>query len=79
MAFCSKSPINWYSQKRRWDLSPGFEVANYHFDRPIRPGCLYCHSNRAHSIPTSINQYRQPIFDGHAVGCDAATARANFM
>ncbi len=68
--FLFESPINWYSQKRRWDLSPGFEVANYHFDRPIRPGCLYCHANRAHAVPTSINQYRQPIFEGHAIGCE---------
>jgi hypothetical protein len=68
--FLFESPINWYSQKRRWDLSPGFEVANYHFDRPIRPGCLYCHANRVQSVATSINQYRQPIFEGHAIGCE---------
>jgi hypothetical protein len=68
--FLFESPINWYSQKRRWDLSPGFEVANYHFDRPIRPGCLYCHANRTQSVPASINQYRPPIFEGHAIGCE---------
>ena len=68
--FLFESPLTWYSQKRRWDLSPGFAVANYHFDRPIRPGCLYCHSNRVHSVPTSINQYRPPIFEGHAIGCE---------
>jgi Flp pilus assembly protein TadD len=68
--FLFESPINWYSQKARWDLSPGFEVANYHFDRPIRPGCLYCHANRALSVSTSINQYRPPIFEGHAIGCE---------
>ena len=49
--FLFESPITWYSQKRQWDLSPGFEVANYHFDRPIRPGCLYCHANRVESVP----------------------------
>jgi predicted CXXCH cytochrome family protein len=65
-----ESPINWYSQKARWDLSPGFEVINHHFDRPIRPGCLYCHANRAHSVPSSINQYQPPVFAGHAIGCE---------
>ncbi len=68
--FLFESPINWYSQKARWDLSPGFEVINYHFDRPLRAGCLYCHANRAKSIPTSINQYRPPVFEGHAIGCE---------
>ena len=68
--FLFESPITWYSKKKRWDLSPGFEVANYHFDRPIRPACLYCHANRARSVATSINQYRPPIFEGHAIGCE---------
>jgi Flp pilus assembly protein TadD len=68
--FLFESPITWFAQKRRWDLSPGFEVANYHFDRPIRPGCLYCHANRARSVPTSINQFRPPIFEGHSIGCE---------
>jgi Flp pilus assembly protein TadD len=68
--FLFESPITWYSRKQRWDLSPGFEVANYHFDRPIRPGCLYCHANRARAVATSINQYRPPIFEGHSIGCE---------
>jgi predicted CXXCH cytochrome family protein len=68
--FLFESPINWYSQKKRWDLSPGFEVANYHFDRPIRPGCLYCHANRFNPISGPINRYRPPIFEGHAIGCE---------
>ena len=62
--FLFESPITWFSQKRQWGLSPGFEVANYHFDRPIRPGCLYCHANRALSVPEAINQFRPPIFLG---------------
>jgi hypothetical protein len=68
--FLFESPITWFSQKRQWGLSPGFEVANYHFDRPIRPGCLYCHANRAISVPGPINQFRPPIFLGHSIGCE---------
>ena len=68
--FLFESPITWYSQKKRWDLSPGFEVANYHFDRPIRPGCLYCHANRFNPIAGPVNRYRPPIFEGHAIGCE---------
>jgi Flp pilus assembly protein TadD len=65
-----ESPITWYSQKRRWDISPGFETANYHFDRPIRPGCLYCHANLYQAVPASINHYYKPIFEGFAIGCE---------
>ncbi len=35
--FLFESPLTWYSRKQQWDLSPGFEVFNYHFDRPIQP------------------------------------------
>jgi len=68
--FLFESPLTWYSQKRRWDLSPGYEVANYHFDRPVRPGCLYCHANHVESVAGPINRYRPPIFEGHAIGCE---------
>jgi predicted CXXCH cytochrome family protein len=68
--FLFESPMTWYSQKERWGLSPGFEVANFHFDRAIRPGCLYCHANRALPVPGPANRYRPPIFEGHAIGCE---------
>jgi tetratricopeptide (TPR) repeat protein len=68
--FLFQSPLTWYSRKERWDLSPGFEVVNHHFDRPIQPNCLYCHANRAESYSGPVNQYRPPIFQGHAVGCE---------
>jgi predicted CXXCH cytochrome family protein len=65
-----QSPISWYRQKNRWDLSPGYERRNYHFDRPIEPQCLSCHANRAEPVPLSINRYEEPIFRGHAIGCE---------
>ena len=68
--FLFESPLTWYSRKQRWDLSPGFQAFNYHFDRPIQPNCLFCHANRVEAVPGPINQYRSPIFQGHAIGCE---------
>ena len=65
-----ESPISWYSQKKQWDLSPGYDVNNLHFDRPIVPNCLFCHTNRVKPIDHTINQYEQPVFRGHAIGCE---------
>ena len=65
-----ESPISWYSQKKQWDLSPGYEQAGVHFDRPIEPSCLYCHANRVEPIEPSVNRYKEPIFLGHAIGCE---------
>jgi hypothetical protein len=68
--FLFESPLTWYSRKQRWGLSPGFEVSDYHFDRPIQPHCLFCHANRVEPRAGPINEYRQPIFQGHAIGCE---------
>jgi len=41
-----QSPASWFSQSKRWDMSPGFEHdAAPDFDRRIQPECLNCHSN----------------------------------
>jgi hypothetical protein len=65
-----QSPISWYSQKQRWDLSPGYQRRNYHFDRPIEPQCLFCHANHVAPVPLAVNRYQEPIFQGHAIGCE---------
>jgi hypothetical protein len=66
-----ESPITWYSRDRRWNLSPGYEGENNrHFDRPIEPGCLFCHANRVEPVAWSVNHYAEPTFRGHAIGCE---------
>jgi tetratricopeptide (TPR) repeat protein len=65
-----QSPISWYVRQRRWNLSPGYEKQNPHFDRPVVPTCLYCHANRVEPVPGTINQYERPIFRGHTIGCE---------
>jgi hypothetical protein len=63
-----QTPISWFSQEKKWDLSPGFGVALL-TGRAVLPECLFCHANRVHSVEGSVNHYRQPIFDGSAIGC----------
>ena len=65
-----ESPITWYSRKQKWDLSPGYEKDNLHFERFIKPACLFCHSNQFDHVEGTENRYRQPIFRGHAIGCE---------
>jgi tetratricopeptide (TPR) repeat protein len=62
------SPVTWYAD-HGWDLSPGFEVNNSHFNRPIVSECLFCHANRTHHVEGTLNKYEPPIFAGHAIGC----------
>ncbi|MCI0683206.1 MAG: tetratricopeptide repeat protein [Gemmataceae bacterium] len=65
-----QSPITWFPQERRWDLSPSYELRNQHFSRAIAPGCLFCHANQVHHVPDTLNRYRAPIFDGFVIGCE---------
>ena len=66
--FLFQSPIAWYARARRWDLPPGYEKSNRHFERPITSACLLCHSNGAEPVEGTLNRYRPPIFSGHAIG-----------
>lgn len=65
-----QSPITWYPESKRWDISPGYENRHFHFDRPITPDCIFCHSNFADHIEGTVNRYRSPIFKGLSIGCE---------
>jgi Flp pilus assembly protein TadD len=65
-----QSPISWYARAGKWGLSPGYEGGNLHFERPVEPACLFCHSNRVEPVTGTINAYRAPTFRGLAIGCE---------
>jgi Flp pilus assembly protein TadD len=63
-----QTPISWYSLRKGWDLSPGFGPT-LQSGRAVLHDCLFCHSNHAHSEESSVNHYREPVFDGYGIGC----------
>ena len=70
--FLFQSPIAWFAQRGRWDISPGYgefkEQPN--FERAIHADCLFCHTNRVRPVAGTLNRYETPIFQGHAIGCE---------
>jgi hypothetical protein len=68
-SYLFQTPLSWFSQKHVWDLSPSFGPELLP-GRPITAGCLYCHANRTHPRPDTVNGYDAPVFDGHAIGCE---------
>ena len=70
--FLFQSPIAWFAQKGRWDISPGYGefTTRPNFERPIQPDCLFCHTNQFHAVAGTRNRYETPIFQGHAIGCE---------
>jgi hypothetical protein len=67
--FLFQTPISWYSQKKLWDLSPGFREATLP-GRPVVGLCLFCHAHQAQIDEDSENHYQEPIFAGHGIGCE---------
>jgi hypothetical protein len=65
-----QSPISWYTQKGIWDLSPGYQQSNAHFDRAVIAKCLFCHCNQVEPIERTINRYRGSIAQATAIGCE---------
>lgn len=62
-------PITWYSKKKIWDLSPGYEGGqNNRFSREIGSACMQCHVSGFDYIPQSLNRYRSV---GHALACES--------
>ena len=65
-----QSPLSWFAEGPRWDLSPGFDLGNGG-RRAITANCLFCHVDRVEPVPQSVNRYREPLFAGQtAIGCE---------
>src|SRR5262245_18526378 len=64
-----QTPISWFTQKQRWDLSPGFGPSAL-AARVVQASCLFCHVNRALEHPDHPDRFLPPIFAGHAIGCE---------
>ncbi len=68
--FLFQSPITWYPLEKIWDLSPGYETRNMHFNRSVTPACLFCHANFANHVEGTVNRYQTPVFHGLPIGCE---------
>ena len=65
-----QAPLSFYSKAQRWELSPGYELGNSGFNRPILPGCIACHSGRANTLPEGNGHFANPTFSELAIGCE---------
>ena len=64
-----QTPVSWFSEKGIWDLSPGFREG-WRTGRMIQAACLFCHANRVEPVEGTRNRYHEPVFRGHAIGCE---------
>ncbi|MEO1999433.1 MAG: cytochrome c3 family protein [Planctomycetaceae bacterium] len=67
-----ESPITWYADKRKWDLSPGYhENPRQRFNRRVSDGCVQCHSGHAaFTGDGTSNRFEEQPFRELGIGCE---------
>lgn len=65
-----QSPLSWYSARKAWDLSPGYQDDREpDFYRPVTADCLFCHAGAARPRPGTLNRYFDPPFAPASIDC----------
>ncbi len=64
-----QTSISWFTQKQRWDLSPGYGPSVL-AGRVVPASCLFCHANRLREDPERPDRFVAPVFEGHGIGCE---------
>ena len=66
--FLVESPVTWYTAKKSWGMSPGYDQAEHAgFERAIGESCLICHAGQAEPIGGSL--HRMEVKEA-AIGCE---------
>ena len=65
-----QAPLSFYVRPQSWGPSPGYEFTDLGFNRPITPGCIFCHSGRPNPVAASNGQFKSPAFSELAIGCE---------
>jgi predicted CXXCH cytochrome family protein len=70
--FLFESPINWYGQRRVWDMAPAYQQAReMPLNLPALPGCLTCHTSGLQPpLPGTQNKYPSPAFAHAGITCE---------
>jgi tetratricopeptide (TPR) repeat protein len=66
--FITELPLTWYSDQKKWDLSPGYHSNNMRFSRPIVEECMHCHNSFTDYEQLTQNKYNTPL--PHGIGCE---------
>mgnify|MGYP001409921681 CR=1 FL=1 len=65
-----EAPLSYYHNSGIWELSPGYEFADYGFSRPIAARCIFCHSGRPRPVMDRDGLFQDPPFRELAIGCE---------
>jgi hypothetical protein len=65
------SPITWYGQESKWDLSPNYPAGKHpRFERRIRQACVVCHTDRVNVSRENPDQFGIPAVPEPKISCE---------
>ncbi len=66
-----QSPVTYYSQSKRWGVSPGYEAnREMRLNRPVDANCLFCHASQLQPIYGAQNRFADQPFKYGGVSCE---------
>lgn len=70
--FVFESPVNWYADRKMWDMAPGYgNASEIPLNLPALTSCLNCHVSGVRApIDGSENKYATPVFLYSGVTCE---------
>lgn len=70
--FFFEAPINWYGQKRLWDMTPAYQGSKHMpLNLPLAASCLDCHTSHPQApFPGTENKYAEPLISQEGIGCE---------
>jgi hypothetical protein len=55
-------PVSYWTELDGWINSPGYPDGSPHFDKPVVPRCLECHSGYFEAVPQTLNRFNRNSF-----------------
>ncbi len=70
--FFFESPVNWYADRKVWDMAPAYgDAREIPMNLPAYASCLQCHtSGMQPPLKGTENKYSTPLFTQNGVGCE---------
>jgi hypothetical protein len=65
-----EAPLSFYTRTNQWELSPGYEMNDLGFHRPVLPGCIACHTGRSNLLDPTTSRFNGKPFEQTAIGCE---------
>ncbi|MEO5896344.1 MAG: multiheme c-type cytochrome [Vicinamibacterales bacterium] len=70
--FLYQAPINYYTAKNGWEMSPGYsQLREMELNHPVDSTCLFCHASRVRPPEKgTVNRFAADPFLQDGVGCE---------